>query len=306
VLWFNVAHYAIRPWPWILAALVAVALYPNLAHPESGYMLVATNFMPAALRGILIAGFMAAFMSTLATQLNWGSSYLVADFYRRFLKRDAGEGHYVVASRLVTLMLVLAAGAVSWELASIRDGWKFVLEVGAGTGGVYLLRWYWWRINAWSEISAMVVALATSVFFHFTNLFGGAEFIVFAKTTLWTVVITTVAWIAVTFLTRPEPDEVLVKFYRKVRPHAAGWSRVAALAPEVPETRDLGGNLYSWVLGCAMVYAALFATGELLFGRMMQAGGLYVVAAITAGLLYRRIARMVEAPAHPATDGVAG
>ncbi|HEV3220741.1 MAG TPA: sodium:solute symporter family protein [Candidatus Acidoferrales bacterium] len=304
VLWFNVAHYAIRPWPWILAALVAVALYPNLAHPESGYMLVATNFMPAALRGILIAGFMAAFMSTLATQLNWGSSYLVVDFYRRFLKEDASEGHYVVASRLVTMLLVLAAGVVSWELASIREGWKFVLEIGAGTGGVYLLRWYWWRINAWSEISAMVVALVCSVFFHFTKLFGGAEFIIFAKTTLWTVATTTVAWVAVTMLTRPEPDEVLVKFYRKVRPHVAGWSRVARMAPEVPETRDLGGNLFSWVLGCAMVYAALFATGELLFGRMMQAAGLYAAAAISAALLYRRIARMVEKPEPQTSDGV--
>jgi solute:Na+ symporter, SSS family len=296
VLWFNVAHYAIRPWPWILAALVAVALYPNLAHPESGYMLVATNFMPAALRGILIAGFMAAFMSTLATQLNWGSSYLVADFYRRFWRRDAAEGHYVVASRLVTLLLVLAAGFVSWELASIREGWKFVLEVGAGTGGVYLLRWYWWRINAWSEISAMVVALACSLFFKFTNLFAGAEFVIFAKTTLWTVGITTVAWVAVTFLTKPEPDDVLVKFYRKVRPHVAGWQRVARLAPEVAETRDLGGNLFSWVLGCTMVYAALFGTGELLFGRTMLAVGLYAVAAISGAVLYRRIARMVEAP----------
>ncbi len=304
VLWFNVAHYAIRPWPWILAALVAVALYPNLAHPESGYMLVATNFMPAALRGILIAGFMAAFMSTLATQLNWGSSYLVADFYRRFMRRDAAEGHYVVVSRLVTLMLVLAAGFVSWELASIREGWKFVLEVGAGTGGVYLLRWYWWRINAWSEISAMVVALGCSVFFHFANIFKGAEFIVFAKTTLWTVAITSVAWVAVTFLTRAEPDEALVKFYRKVRPHAAGWTRVALMAPDVPETRDLGGNLFSWLLGCAMVYAALFATGELLFGRMMEAAGLYAVAGITAGLLYLRIARMVEEPKNHPCGGV--
>jgi SSS family solute:Na+ symporter len=222
------------------------------------------------------------------------------------LRRDAAEGHYVVASRLVTLLLVIAAGIVSWELASIREGWKFVLEVGAGTGGVYLLRWYWWRINAWSEISAMMVALACSVFFHFTNLFGGAEFIVFAKTTLVTVAITTVAWVAVTFLTKPEPDEALVKFYRKVRPHAAGWSRVALLAPEVPQTRDLGGNLFSWLLGCTMVYAALFATGELLFGRMMEGVALYALAAVSAAMLYRRIARMTEAPEQSSANGAVG
>ncbi len=203
VLWFNIAHYAIRPWPWILAALVAAALYPNLAHPETGYMLVATNFMPPALRGILIAGFMAAFMSTLATQLNWGSSYLVNDFYRRFLKKDGTEKHYVVASRLVTVLLVLAAGFVSAELVSIRAGWQFVLEAGAGTGGVYLLRWYWWRINAWSEISAMTVALICALYVNLWHPFTGPEFIIFAKSTMFTTLVTTVAWVIVTFVNQP-------------------------------------------------------------------------------------------------------
>jgi Na+/proline symporter len=298
VLWFNIAHYAVRPWPWILAALVAAALYPNLAHPEDGYMMVATNFMPPALRGILIAGFMAAFMSTLATQLNWGSSYLVADLYRRFLKRDGTEKHYVVASRLVTVLLVVAAGIVSAELATIRAGWQFVLEAGAGTGGVYLLRWYWWRINAWSEISAMISALVSTLYINLAAplglhvLFTGPEFIVFAKNTLFTTAVTTAVWVTVTLLTRPEPDEVLLRFYRKVRPHAAGWKRVASLAPEVARTRDLGSNLFSWLLGCVMVYAALFGTGEICFGRYEQGAGFFAVAAITAALLYRQISRM--------------
>ncbi|HLW97695.1 MAG TPA: sodium:solute symporter family protein [Candidatus Acidoferrales bacterium] len=302
VLWFNVAHYAVRPWPWILAALVAAALYPNLEHPESGYMLVATNFMPSALRGILIAGFMAAFMSTLATQLNWGTSYLVSDFYRRFLRRDASEGHYVTVSRVVTLLLVLAAALVSVELATIRAGWTFVLEAGAGTGGVYLLRWYWWRINAWSEISAMVVALACAVYFHFAQPFSGPEFVVFAKTTMATVVVTTVAWVMVTFLTRPEPDEVLEKFYRKVRPDSRGWKRIARAVANVPETRDLGQNLFSWILGCVMVYAALFATGEICFGRYELGIGLFVLAGICAVLLYRQIERMTGSVETAATE----
>jgi solute:Na+ symporter, SSS family len=301
VLWFNVAHYAVRPWPWILAALVAAALYPNLQSPESGYMLVATNFMPVALRGILIAAFMAAFMSTLATQLNWGSSYLVTDFYRRFLRADASEGHYVVVSRVVTVLLVLAAAFVSAELVTIREGWQVVLEAGAGTGGVYLLRWYWWRINAWSEISAMIVALACAIYIHAANPFTGPEFVVFAKTTLFTTAVTTVAWVLVTFLTKPEPDEVLEKFYRKVRPHAAGWKRVAALAPNVPETRDLGANLFSWILGCAMVYSVLFATGELCFGRYAQGAELFAIAAVCAAFLYRQIARMTSSH-EPALD----
>ena len=292
VLWFNVAHYALRPWPWILTALVAVALYPNLAHPETGYMLVATQFMPAALRGVLIAGFMAAFMSTLATQLNWGSSYLVEDLYRRFIKPGESEKHYVVMSRFVTLLLVLAAAFVSWELVSIREGWKAVLEAGAGTGGVYLLRWYWWRINAWSEISAMVVALTCTIYVNKFAPFTGPEFIVFAKTTLFTTGVTTIAWIIVTFVTKPEPDDVLLKFYRHVRPHAAGWNRIAAIAPDVPRTRDLGGNLLSWVLGCAMVYAFLFGIGELCFGRYAQAALTLGAGIVCAGLLYRRISRM--------------
>src|SRR6478672_697405 len=163
VLWFNLAHYALRPWPWILTALAAVVLYPNLAQPERGFMLVATQHVPPALRGIVVAGFMAAFMSTFATQLNWGASYLVSDFYRRFVKPKASEHHYVQISRAATVLLVIASAYVSAQLVSIRSGWEFVLEVGAGTGGVYLLRWYWWRINAWSEIAAMAVAMFVTV-----------------------------------------------------------------------------------------------------------------------------------------------
>ncbi|MCL4524390.1 MAG: Na+:solute symporter, partial [Acidobacteria bacterium] len=174
VLWFNVAHYALRPWPWILTGLAAVVLYPGLKTPESGYMLLAIDHLPAAFRGILIAGFLAAYMSTVATQLNWGTSYLVEDFYRRFVRPKALESHYVNVSRGMTLVLVAVIGLVAAQLASIREGWTFVLEVGAGTGAVYILRWYWWRINAWSEISAMATALVVSVAIHFAQPFHGA------------------------------------------------------------------------------------------------------------------------------------
>src|SRR5207237_1269876 len=152
VLWFNVAHYAVRPWPWILAALAVIVLYPGLAQPESAYMRIVTEHVPHALRGVVFAGFMAAFMSTVATQLNWGASYLVADFYRRFVKRDGTEQHYVLISRLATVLLVVVSACVSAKLGSIVAGWEVVLTIGAGTGGVYLLRWYWWRINALCEI----------------------------------------------------------------------------------------------------------------------------------------------------------
>jgi Na+/proline symporter len=248
---------------------------------------------------------MAAFMSTLATQLNWGSSYLVADFYRRFLKRGASEAHYVIMSRVATLLLVIAAAWVSAKLVTITEGWKMVLEVGAGTGGVYLLRWYWWRVNAWSEISAMTAALLTTVLLRTERMwegllgrpqvFTGPEPVVFAKTTLVTTGVTTMVWMLVTLLTRPEPDEVLIKFYRQVRPHAAGWKRLAALAPDVPPTRDLGRNLLSWLLGCAMVYAALFGIGELCFQRMGLGMTLLGAAVISALLIHAAIQRSLTA-----------
>jgi len=289
VLWFNLAHYALRPWPWILTALAAVVLYPGLARPETGYMLVATTQMPHALRGILIAGFLAAFMSTIATHLNWGSSYLIADFYRRFLRRGASEAHYVTASRVATLLLVVAAAYVSARLASITSGWQFVLEVGAGTGSVYLLRWYWWRINAWSEIAAMATALVVSVAVHWWHPFTGSGPVLFAKSTLTTTAVTTVVWVIVTLLTPPEPQDVLVKFYRQVRPHVTGWKPIAQLAAEVPPTRDLGHNLRAWLLGCTMVYATLFGIGKLCFGRIASGVLLLALATVCAGLVYAHI-----------------
>ena len=291
VLWFNIAHYAVRPWPWILTALAAIVLYPNLEHPESGYMLIVSQHVPPALRGIVVAGFMAAFMSTIATQLNWGASYLVADFYRRFIRADADERHYVHISRLATVLLVIASALVSVLLADIRSGWQAVLEVGAGTGGVYLLRWYWWRINAWSEISAMATALVVTVLLRWAAPFSGTSTVVFAKTALTTTAVTTLVWLIVTFATKSEPQEMLLKFYRSVRPHVSGWQPLAKLAPDLIPTRDLGRNLASWALGCGMVYLALFGLGRVLLGPFWLGLALLTASAICAGLLYSNLAR---------------
>ncbi len=291
VLWFNIAHYALRPWPWILTALAAIVLYPGLQHPETGYMLIVSHHVPPALRGVVVAGFMAAFMSTVATQLNWGASYLVSDFYRRFVKTNATDQHYVVMSRVATVILVIASALVSVLLADIRSGWQAVLEVGAGTGGVYLLRWYWWRINAWSEIVAMATALVVTVGLNNLHPFAGSSPVVFAKTALTTAVITTIAWIFGTFVTKPEPDALLLKFYRDVRPHVTGWKPVAARAPEVPPTRDLGRNLLLWILGCAMVYSALFGSGYLLLGASVKGIVLLLIAVLCAWALYSQLQR---------------
>lgn len=291
VLWFNIAHYAVRPWPWILTALSVIVLYPKLEHPEAGYMMVVTQHMPPALRGIVVAGFMAAFMSTFATQLNWGASYLMADFYRRFLKKDGSDAHYVNISRLATVLLVIVSAYVSAQLASIRSGWEFVLEVGAGTGGVYLLRWYWWRINAWSEISAMATALASSLTLRWWSPFSGNQPVVFAKTALATTAITTLVWIVVTLLTSPEPEAVLVAFYRHVRPHVGGWGPVSLLAPDVAPTHDLGRNLLCWLLGCAMVYAALFGGGWLILGPRSKGALFLGIAAACGAALYSALSK---------------
>jgi len=290
VLWFNVAHYAVRPWPWIITALAVIVRYPGLAQPEKGYIMIMNQYLPHALRGIAMAGFLAAFMSTVATQLNWGASYLVADFYRRFIRRDAAEKHYVAVSRLATVLLVIVSAWVSVRLGSIAGGWQVVLEIGAGTGAVYLLRWYWWRINAWSEISAMATSLVVALGLRWCQLwvkpFQGTQPVVFAKTALLTAVITTFVWVLVTLLTRPEPEAVLVRFYTKVRPDVRGWKPVAHLASEVPANRDLGRNLLAWILGCAMVYLALFGVGKFLMLERALGAALMLGAVICGMLLY--------------------
>ena len=289
VLWFNIAHYAIRPWPWIVTGLAVIVLYPGLKHPESGYMMVLNAHLPRQYRGIAMAGFLAAFMSTIATQLNWGASYLVADFYRRFLVRDRSEGHYVRISRVCTVLLVIASAWVSVHLGSIASGWEVVLQIGAGTGAVYILRWYWWRINAWSEIAAMASSLLVTLALNRWRPFTGNEPVIFAKGALVTTVITSAVWIATTFLTSPEPDEVLLRFYRLVRPDVRGWKRIAAFAPEIPAHRDIGSNLGAWALGCVMIYGCLFGTGELLLHQSSQGILLLAVSIVSAWLLYRSV-----------------
>ena len=290
-MWFNVAHYALRPWPWILTALASVILYPELTDKEVGFIRMMTDHMPPALRGLMLASFLAAYMSTIATHLNWGASYFVNDLYRRFLSTQRSERHYVAISRLATLGLMMIAGGVSFYLESVADAWQLLINIGAGTGAVYLLRWYWWRINAWSEIAAMSTAAFVAILLQVKFGLNPSDNRDFAHLILITVSVTTVVWIAVTFLTSPVPKEKLLEFYRRTRPTAAGWQPIAAMAPEIPPDREGWYNLKYWLLGCAMVYLSMFAIGKFLLGDPRVAGLLALGAFVAGYWIYRDFSR---------------
>jgi Na+/proline symporter len=299
-LWFNIAHYAMRSWPWIVTGLVAVAVYsphgglrPSLefaAEPEKGYVMVLRDFLPPALRGLMVAAFLAAFMSTVGTQLNWGTSYLLNDFYRRFLVRRASDRHYVLVSKLLIVLLVILSGYAAANITSIQSAWQLLLGMGAGTGGVLLLRWYWWRINAWSEISSMTAAFIVSL--SLRNLqFSGNSSVVFAKTALITTVATTVVWLITTLLTQPESEERLLRFYKRVRPTVHGWKHIAVLAPEIRPVRDLGSNTFDWIMGCALVYCSMFSVGELVLQEWLPGFLLLLAAAGSGWFIYWSLSR---------------
>jgi SSS family solute:Na+ symporter len=299
-LWFNIANYAMRSWPWVVTGLVAVAVYSPLgglhpsaefaAEPEKGYVMVLRDFLPPALRGLMVAAFLAAFMSTVGTQLNWGTSYFINDFYRRFVVRKGTEKHYVMVSKLFIVLLVILSGYTAAHITSIQSAWQLLLGMGAGTGGVLMLRWYWWRVNAWSEISAMVAAFVVSVSLRRVE-FSGNGSVVFAKTALITTAATTIVWLATTFLTPPESDERLLKFYRRVHPTIQGWKRIAALAPDMPPVRDFRANTFDWIMGCTLVYCCMFGIGELVLEAWLTGFALLGAAAIAGTLIYWSLSR---------------
>jgi SSS family solute:Na+ symporter len=283
-LWFTLAHYCLRPWPWVVAGLAALVLYPDLADREAGYAMVMRDHLPVGWRGLVLGGFVAAYMSTMSTQLNWGASYLVHDVYARFVRRDADDAHYVRVARVTTLVVMVCSAGVTLYLDSVRQAWEFILEAGAGIGLVLILRWYWWRVNAWSEIAAMVApALGYAWLAAYTSL-------AFPDTLIVLVAWTTVSWLVVTWMTAPEPDATLVAFYRRTRPGGPGWDRVARLSG-APPPDPIHGQLVDWLAGVTLIYATLFGVGALIIpGRR---GGLLLLAtALAMGLfLYRRIAK---------------
>jgi Na+/proline symporter len=287
-LWFNIAHYAVRPWPWILTALCSLVLYPSLADKESGFIMTIMDpgVFPAALRGLMIAAFAAAYMSTIGTQLNWGASYLVNDFYRRFLVRGRNEKHYVTVSQAATLVIMVASCIVSYYQDSIAGAWKFLIAIGAGTGSVLILRWFWWRINAWSEVFAMASSFFVSLLLQIHFKLSNDDPRQFAWIVLITVFCSTVIWLVATFATAPEKEDVLIAFYRRVRPGASFWGAIARKATDVPVQHDGACNLLDWICGCLLVYMTLFGVGKLIFGHLLLGAGLLILAILAGGIIY--------------------
>lgn len=285
-LWFTVAHYAIRPWPWIIVALVSLVLYPNLPPEQQGegFVMVMRDYLPSGLLGLLLAAFLAAYMSTISTQLNWGASYLINDLYRRFIKTDGAERDYIRAARIATMLTMVLSLIVTSKLTRISDAWLFIIEASAGIGLVLILRWFWWRINAWSEIAAMVAPLLLYPFIRSWVAFPFTLFILVG----WS----TVIWIAVTFLTAPTDDKTLDNFYRRIHPGGVGWKPVAARMPEVIGDSGYGKLLIDWAAGCVMVISALFGIGRLVFGEYLAAGGYLLWTAAAAGVIYFHLSRI--------------
>ena len=294
-LFFNVAHYALRPWPWILVALASIILYPHgvadpITHkidPELNYIQTMIDYLPAWLRGLMMAGFLAAYMSTVGTQLNLGASYFINDLYRRFMRPHADQRELVWASRIATIIAMLLAALVTIFMTSVGAAWAYILTFTAGVGLVMILRWYWWRINAWSEISALATSGIVASFLQAPGVSIVPESA--NKTVivlLITVVVTTIVWLAVTFATNPEPDETLETFYRKVQPSAFGWKPVANRAGMSGEGMKLPLNILDWVAGCGLVYLTLFGIGKVVLGEALTGILLLIGAALCLGFIF--------------------
>lgn len=285
-LFYNVAHYAMRPWPWILIALSSLVLFPNISDLQAAFPNIPADklgddlaysamltFLPTGLIGIVLASLIAAVMSTLSTHLNWGSSYVVNDFYLRFIKPDASDKQLVAVGRISTVVLMVLSAILALALSSALDAFNILLQIGAGTGLIFILRWFWWRINAFTEISAMAISFVVAIFFEVINPNIDLIHIPAEQAYLkliYSVSITTIGWMLVTFLTAPEKDEVLLSFYRKVRPAAYGWKKVLDRFPaEKQEQGQLPKEIGLMLAGTVMVYSALFSTGFFIYGNTL-------------------------------------
>ncbi len=322
VLFFNVAHYVLRPWPWIITGLASIIVYPQLsdiqaAFPHLDPTLIGHDtafpamlkFLPVGFIGLMVGGLIAANSSTILTHLNWGSSYLVHDFYQRFIKRDATEKHYVMAGRISTVILFFASSSLVFVLDSAKDAFDVILQIGAGTGLLYLVRWFWWRVNAWCEVVAMVSSFAVSL-----GLLVAAKNGYHMSThvaLIFTIAVTTVCWVLTAYVGPETERQTLIDFYKKVRPFGPGWApiREAAGMKGQAASQEVGDNvplaLLGWVAGCTMIWSALFAVGNFLYGRMGYALGLLAVFAVSAIIVIWLVRNLWSGGAEEAAESAA-
>ena len=284
-LWFAIAHYVIRPWPWIIVALVSLVVFPELDDPETGYPLMILEYLPTGWLGIMVASFLAAFMSTIDSQVNWGSSLLVNDLYRPFLRRGREPGHYVTAARLVSVALMAGGGVVAYLMTSVVGGWQLFYGLTAGIGGVYVGRWLWWRVSAWSEIAAWIASGTTYLIlqWRWSELGFGWHLII-------TALVSTAAWLLVTAFAPPTTEEKLLRFYERVRPASPWWGPIARRSDtEVAST--LGADLVTWLAGVVLIFTALFGLGKLLLFGWVEALPFFVTAVAASWVVKRSLDR---------------
>jgi SSS family solute:Na+ symporter len=331
-LWFMIAHYALRPWPWILVALCALLLLPraentevlktenpalysqveavypigqetylqqsesfknfyekyeNTIDPGIMYPKLMIRYLPTGLLGLLIAVFLAAYMSTIASQLNWGTSYMINDVYKRFIKPNASEHHYVLISRIgIIIMTLFSLLIAKYLLTTISGAWEFIINASAGMGAVLILRWFWWRINAWSEISAMIAPL---IIYPVARFYFGLE----SPITLYPIVIgTTIVWLFATYITKPVPQEKLIAFYKKTYPGGIGWKAIATQCPDIKPQLNFSILFRNWILGVVVVYAFLFGIGKLIFGDYLSSAILFLMVFLSGYVIYLELKKM--------------
>ncbi|HXB71151.1 MAG TPA: sodium:solute symporter family protein [Candidatus Acidoferrales bacterium] len=309
-LFFNVAHYVLRPWPWILVGLASLIVYPELsdiqkAFPNLDPSLLGHDiaypamlrFLPAGWVGLMLGGLVAANSSTILTHLNWGASYLVHDFYRRFLNRSGTEKHYVLAGRIATIGLFLGSSAMVFALDTAKDSFDLLLQVGAGTGLLYLVRWFWWRVTAWCEIVAMISSFGVSIVFLILKKNGMV--IDTSKQLMLTIACTTVGWLITAYLGPANDPAVLTEFYKKVRPFGPGWRHVRlqlgisdAEAKADIRVQNIPQALVGWIMGCIMIWSALFTVGNYLYGRTGYALALFAAFLVSGGIVVRIVKRI--------------
>jgi len=312
-LWFNIAHYALRVWPWIAVALVSMVVFPII--PESyselgtkaGYPLIMNEFLGAGLKGLLVVSFLAAFMSTIDTHLNWGASYLVHDIYKRFIKKDANQQHYVLVSRIITVILMICSAFVAINMQSISKAWEFIFSMGAGIGLVLILRWFWWRINAWTEISALLTSIIITIVLEIIawnqTISAGLEYTLFDKSPILfgvtiqvhhklmiIVPVAVIVWIIVTFITKPESEKTLTTFYQKVQP-GGWWGSYAKGATLQPVTQ---GFFFNWIAGIGLIYGLNFAIGNWMFGNTGYAISLFFISGIGFWWLWNNLLGKID------------